>query len=155
MLKSYFWNVVNKSLRFVIKVQNYVPCRSRPIQNKSYPETSDQNLPVTMSVLSNLAKYPKMLYLVIMLSAVGGFLFGYDTGVIAGALPLVEKTDGFFPEDPSKYILKLIPSTSSRLQIIHLIISEKADDWESGITAATVGAAFIFSFVGGFVTNRY
>ena len=57
-----------------------------------------------MSVLANLAKYPKMLYLVIMLSAIGGFLFGYDTGVIAGALPLVEKTDGFFPSDPSKYI---------------------------------------------------
>jgi len=85
-----------------------------------------------MSVLANLAKYPKMLYLVIMLSAIGGFLFGYDTGVIAGALPLVEKTDGFFPSDP-----------------------KQADDWESGITAATVGAAFIFSFVGGFVTNRW
>ena len=67
-------------------------------QNQRYKDTS-----ATMSVLANLAKYPKMLYLVIMLSAIGGFLFGYDTGVIAGALPLVEKTDGFFPSDPSKY----------------------------------------------------
>ena len=104
MLKSYFWNFVHTSLRCVIKVQNYEPCRSRPLQSKSSPETSYQNLPITMSVLANLSKYPKMLYLVIILSAVGGFLFGYDTGVIAGALPLVEKTDGFFPEDPSKYI---------------------------------------------------
>ena len=32
--------------------------------------------------------------------------------------------------------------------------SEKADDWEAGITSATVGAAFLFSFVGGFVTDR-
>ena len=99
MFKSYFWNFVHTSLRCVIKVQNYEPCRSRPLQSKSY-----QTLPITMSVLANLSKYPKMLYLVIILSAVGGFLFGYDTGVIAGALPLVEKTDGFFPEDPSKYI---------------------------------------------------
>ena len=43
-------------------------------------------------------KYPPLLYLTSFLSAVGGFLFGYDTGVIAGALPLVEKVDNFFPE---------------------------------------------------------
>ena len=36
-------------------------------------------------MLGNLGKYPLLLYLVILLSAVGGFLFGYDTGVIAGA----------------------------------------------------------------------
>jgi len=59
-------------------------------------------------------------------------LFGYDTGVIAGALPLVEKIDHFFPED-----------------------KRSADGWEAAITSATVGAAFIFSFVGGFVTDRF
>ena len=53
-------------------------------------------------MLGNLTKYPRLLYFVIVLSAVGGFLFGYDTGVIAGALPLVEKTDGFFPDDQSR-----------------------------------------------------
>ena len=55
-----------------------------------------------MGVLQDLAKYPGSLYLVILLSAVGGFLFGYDTGVIAGALPLVEEESGFFPDDPSR-----------------------------------------------------
>ena len=55
-----------------------------------------------MGVLQDLAKYPGSLYLVILLSAVGGFLFGYDTGVIAGALPLVEQEPDFFPDDPSR-----------------------------------------------------
>ena len=50
-----------------------------------------------------LGKYPSMLYLTSFLSAVGGFLFGYDTGVIAGALPLVEKVDDFFPEEKSEF----------------------------------------------------
>ena len=45
---------------------------------------------------------PPLLYLSIFLSAVGGFLFGYDTGVIAGAMPLVEKTRDFFPDNKSK-----------------------------------------------------
>ena len=55
-----------------------------------------------MGVLQDLAKYPGSLYLVIFLSAIGGFLFGYDTGVIAGALPLVEQEQGFFPDDASR-----------------------------------------------------
>ena len=72
-----------------------------------------------MGLLADLSKYPAHLFMVILLSAVGGFLFGYDTGVIAGAsyksdvgtylvsffsfkaLPLVEKTQDFFPADKS------------------------------------------------------
>ena len=38
-----------------------------------------------MGLVADLAKYPAQLFMVILLSAVGGFLFGYDTGVIAGA----------------------------------------------------------------------
>jgi len=77
-------------------------------------------------------KNPPLLYLSIFLSAIGGFLFGYDTGVIAGAMPLVEDTRNFFPAD-----------------------KRKSDQWVALITAITVGLAFVFSFVGGFLTNRF
>eukprot|EP00092_Neocalanus_flemingeri_P039647 GFUD01043179.1.p1 GENE.GFUD01043179.1~~GFUD01043179.1.p1 ORF type:complete len:609 (+),score=148.19 GFUD01043179.1:53-1879(+) len=77
-------------------------------------------------------KNPALLYFSIFLSAIGGFLFGYDTGVIAGAMPLVEKTPGFFPAD-----------------------KKDSDDWVALITAITVGVAFIFSFVGGWLTDKF
>lgn len=34
---------------------------------------------------------PKLLYILSFLSAIGGFLFGYDTGVVSGAMMLVRK----------------------------------------------------------------
>ena len=48
-----------------------------------------------------MGKYPALLYLSIFLSAVGGFLFGYDTGVIAGAMPLIERDVPFWGEKSS------------------------------------------------------
>ena len=48
-----------------------------------------------------MGKYPALLYLSIFLSAVGGFLFGYDTGVIAGAMPLIERDVPFWGEKNS------------------------------------------------------
>ena len=48
-----------------------------------------------------MGKYPVLLYLSIALSAVGGFLFGYDTRVIAGAMPLIERYVDFWGEKDS------------------------------------------------------
>ena len=48
-----------------------------------------------------MGRHPALLYLSIGLSAVGGFLFGYDTGVIAGAMPLIERDVDFWGEKDS------------------------------------------------------
>jgi len=77
-------------------------------------------------------RYPILLYLSIFLSAVGGFLFGYDTGVIAGAMPLIEKDREFWPQENDEGTL-----------------------WLSVITSITVGFAFVFSLVGGWLTERF
>jgi len=80
-----------------------------------------------------MGKYPALLYLSIFLSAVGGFLFGYDTGVIAGAMPLIERDVPFWGEKSS----------------------DEATLWLALITSMTVAFAFIFSFVGGWVSERF
>lgn len=84
------------------------------------------------SIKFGLGKNPFLLYLSIFLSAVGGFLFGYDTGVVAGAMPLIERDKDFFPED-----------------------KKKSDLWLELITTVTVGFAFVFSFIGGWLTERF
>ena len=57
-----------------------------------------------------MGKHPALLYLSIALSAVGGFLFGYDTGVIAGAMPLIERDVIFWGEKGSGgYFSDLLP----------------------------------------------
>ncbi len=64
-------------------------------------------------------------YLLTIFSAIGGFLFGYDTGVVAGAMLLLR-------------------------QQFHL-----TSFWEELIVSITIGAAALFSIVGGYLNSRY
>ena len=68
---------------------------------------------------------PFAVYWLATLSAVGGFLFGYDTGVVSGAMVLVRK--------------------DFRLD----------DIWHEVIVSATVAAAFVFSLVGAWSADRF
>lgn len=69
----------------------------------------------------------KNVYALTFLSAVGGFLFGYDTGVVSGAMLLIE-------EDP-----RISPNTF----------------WKELIVSATVGAAWLFALIGGPTTHHF
>lgn len=68
---------------------------------------------------------PMFVYVVAFLSAIGGFLFGYDTGIVSGAILLI-KTD--------------------------LALS---DLWQELIVSMTVAFAWIFSSIAGIFTDRY
>ncbi|XP_059083872.1 proton myo-inositol cotransporter-like isoform X2 [Tigriopus californicus] len=67
------------------------------------------------------------LFALTFLSGIGGFLFGYDTGVISGAMLLIE-------EDP-----RIHPTTL----------------WKELIVSATVGAALLCSLIGGPLCERW
>src|SRR5437868_14713557 len=58
-------------------------------------------------------------------AAIGGFLFGYDTGVVSGAMILLKKDFNLSPV------------------------------WQEAIVSITVGAAAIFALIGGFTTDRW
>ena len=62
-------------------------------------------------------------YMLTLLSAIGGFLFGYDTGVIAGAMILLKR----------EFALSTV--------------------WQEAIVSVTIAAAAIFALLGGFLTD--
>ena len=63
------------------------------------------------------------MYVLTFFSAIGGFLFGYDTGVVSGAMILLR--DEF-----------------------HL-----NSFWQELVVSVTIGAAAVFAFLGGFLNN--
>jgi len=64
-------------------------------------------------------------YLLTFLCAIGGFLFGYDTGIISGAIVLVSV----------KFFL--------------------SSEWEEAVVGAPMAAAAIFSVLSGFTNDRF
>lgn len=64
-------------------------------------------------------------YIVSLLSAIGGFLFGYDTGIVSGAMLLIR----------SEFVL--------------------SEFWQELIVSMTVAFAWIFSSIAGIFTDRY
>ncbi|CAK9294792.1 unnamed protein product [Gordionus sp. m RMFG-2023] len=69
------------------------------------------------------SKTPKFVYIITIFAAIGGFLFGYDTGVISGAMLLLK--DNF------------------NLNSL----------WQETIVSATIGAAIIFALIGGILND--
>ena len=83
--------------------------------------TEDLHVSYRMAEPKSLFAVKKSIYALTFLSALGGFLFGYDTGVVSGAMLLIE-------DDPSI-------NTNT--------------EWTELIVSATVGAAWLFALIGG------
>ncbi|XP_059351887.1 proton myo-inositol cotransporter-like isoform X1 [Daphnia carinata] len=66
----------------------------------------------------------KFVYVLAFFSAIGGFLFGYDTGVVSGAMLIIRKE------------------------------MELSNAWHEAIVASTIAAAWIFSLFGGYLSDR-
>jgi len=87
-------------------------------------EGNTEDLQLTFRIMpsnTSIFAVKKSIYALTFLSALGGFLFGYDTGVVSGAMLLIE-------DDPKMNI---------------------NTEWTELIVSATVGAAWLFSLIGG------
>ena len=74
--------------------------------------------------LQSSTKTPMFVYMLTLFSALGGFLFGYDTGVISGAMILLR--DAF----------------------------ALSSVWQELVVSVTIAAAAVFALVGGFCNDR-
>uniref|UniRef100_A0A6G1SGG7 Proton myo-inositol cotransporter n=1 Tax=Aceria tosichella TaxID=561515 RepID=A0A6G1SGG7_9ACAR len=86
--------------------------------------SSDESTPLLLSP-SALKQHTIYVYLVACLSAIGGFLFGYDTGIISGAMIFIR--DVFMLDEW----------------------------WQEAIVSSTLLAAWMFSIISGSATNKF
>ncbi|XP_078594821.1 proton myo-inositol cotransporter-like [Branchiostoma floridae x Branchiostoma japonicum] len=70
-------------------------------------------------------KAPVILYVLTLLAAIGGFLFGYDTGVVSGAMILIRE--------------------DFKLSTV----------WQEAIVSVTIGAAALFALLGGLLNDAF
>lgn len=88
--------------------------------NPSYSEGTN----LRIDQLQTKPRTPLFVYVLTFFSAIGGFLFGYDTGVISGAMILLR----------DKFLLNSV--------------------WQELIVSVTIGAAALFALCGGFLNDR-
>ena len=90
-------------------------------QNSKYTE----NTALKIDQLRQKTKTPAFVYVLTFSSAIGGFLFGYDTGVISGAMILLREV----------FILNYV--------------------WQELVVSVTIGAAAVFAIFGGFLNDFF
>ena len=88
------------------------------------PTDYSENTSLRIDQLRSKSATPKFVYVLTFFSAIGGFLFGYDTGVISGAMILLRD---------------------------HFVLSSV---WQELIVSVTIGAAAIFTLLGGVLNDR-
>lgn len=93
-------------------------------QTPSFDKESEQETLIQSSYLESKQRTPLYVYFLTVFAAIGGFLFGYDTGVISGALILIKQEF-----DLSSF-------------------------WQELIVSVTIGAAILGALLGGFLNQR-
>jgi len=102
-------------------------------------KTSTQN---TAPILTTVSK--KYIYIICFIAAIGGFLFGFDTGVISGALAFVVKDFKF-----DAFMEGWFVSSALLGCIIGVAAAGKLSDWKGRKFVMLLSAAlFFFSAIG-------
>lgn len=96
--------------------------RMRP--KKLYDESDDERLDLKIDSIREKPTTPCFVYLLTLFAALGGFLFGYDTSVISGAMILLRNEFGL------------------------------SSLWQELIVSITVGAAALFALIAGCLNSK-
>ena len=96
--------------------------RTRP--GKLYDDSDDEKLDLKIDSITEKIRTPSLMYVLTFFASLGGFLFGYDTGVISGAMIKLRNEFGL------TYF------------------------WQELVVSVTLGTAAIFALVGGCLNDR-
>ena len=96
--------------------------QSRP--RKLYDDSDDEKLDLKIDSITQKIHTPAFMYVLTFFASLGGFLFGYDTGVISGAMIKLRNEFGL------TYF------------------------WQELVVSVTLGTAAVFALVGGCLNDR-
>ena len=107
-----------------LETESLLGRRSRTMGKAKY-NADGENGSVEVDSKEHQKTSPLFIYVLSFFSAIGGFLFGYDTGVVSGAMLLLK--DSF--------------KLTSFMQEV--------------IVSVTIGFAFLFSLIGGWMNDKF
>ena len=96
--------------------------RTRP--GKLYDDSDDEKLDLKIDSITEKVRTPAFMYVLTFFASLGGFLFGYDTGVISGAMIMLRNEFGL------TYF------------------------WQELVVGVTLGTAAVFALVGGCYNDK-
>ena len=93
-------------------------------QTHSFDKETEEQALIKSADLPTKQRTPLYVYFLTAFAAIGGFLFGYDTGVISGAMILIKQE------------------------------FQLSSFWQELIVSATIGTAILGALLGGFLNQR-
>lgn len=94
-------------------------------QTLSFDKETEEQALIKTSDLPTKKPTPLYVYFLTVFAAIGGFLFGYDTGVISGAMILIKQEFNL------------------------------SSFWQELVVSATIGTAILGALLGGFLNQRF